>query len=214
MKLLDNHFVSTTKLSAKPDVVGLTERTNQMGLTKSITLTRSIQQTSLIVLMSLIALAPVQTIWAQAKKNSEQQTPSKVNSASGSSQASGTEHVTDAEREILKLKSDIEKLYQGIADLNKNLSCQLDRDCVALPMGARPCGGPEKYLVSSAKNRNFKEIQKKAQQSIELEKKFNLAAGIGSICSVAIQPDVKCVNRLCRVVKAPLPVEGDYSKPQ
>ena len=81
---------------------------------------------------------------------------------------------------------------------NADLSCDLDFDCEVVAIGARACGGPSSYIVTSKNNLNLNEVEFIALKTQEKQREFNRNYGRISICSIVMPPQTKCVKNLCK----------------
>lgn len=84
-----------------------------------------------------------------------------------------------------------------IAQLNHFLECDIDADCVAVPFGAKACGGPQTYVVASKLNPHLWLLQRAAQQSVDTQRAENIRQSAMSTCSIVIPPVLTCVRHQC-----------------
>lgn len=70
--------------------------------------------------------------------------------------------------------------------------CTTDSQCRTLPVGARACGGPSRYLVWSTRVNREVELQALAAQVTAQEKAALAASGRMSICQVLPDPGAHC----------------------
>jgi hypothetical protein len=83
-------------------------------------------------------------------------------------------------------------------------SCASDDQCHSLPLGARPCGGPESYLPwSSAKTRQA-EIEALGERYKEERRAANKASGMMSTCQFLMDPGAVCRAGTCQAGDGPL----------
>ena len=83
-------------------------------------------------------------------------------------------------------------------------SCSSDDQCHSLPLGARPCGGPESYLPwSSAKTRQA-EIEALGERYKEERRAANKAEGLMSTCQFLMDPGAVCRAGTCQAGDGPL----------
>jgi hypothetical protein len=90
----------------------------------------------------------------------------------------------------------LETLGKEIEEFAKNKSCSGD-DCRVMPMGAKGCGGPTKFLVYALSKVDEKQLTEKVRVYTELQKKINLATNKISDCSLVVAPTVNCLNGVC-----------------
>ncbi|MEO9482612.1 MAG: hypothetical protein ABJG47_04175 [Ekhidna sp.] len=78
-------------------------------------------------------------------------------------------------------------------------SCSASSQCMVSAFGAKPCGGPWKYIIHST-NMNLQKFRSLLVQYNSLNAQYNEVAGIGSDCSIANKPEVECVSGNCQEV--------------
>lgn len=93
---------------------------------------------------------------------------------------------------VAELKGRKDQLKKEIDSLNQDLSCKTDKDCRAIELGAKPCGGPWSYLVSSTLNKNYSKLEKQIATYNETEKKLNELDPKMSTCDFLTPPEVFC----------------------
>lgn len=84
-----------------------------------------------------------------------------------------------------------------VAQLNHFLECDTDADCVAVPFGAKACGGPQTYVVASKLNPHLWLLQRAAQQSVDTQRADNIRQNVISTCSIVPPPVLTCVRHQC-----------------
>ncbi|MCW5634226.1 MAG: hypothetical protein KIT17_12910 [Rubrivivax sp.] len=90
-------------------------------------------------------------------------------------------------------------------------ACRDDSQCRALPLGSKPCGGPEGYLAWSTLDTGARELEALATRYREARVARNRQLGLVSDCAVVPEPAVRCVaaaagvagSGTCRVVPGP-----------
>ena len=80
---------------------------------------------------------------------------------------------------------DIERLIGAAA-------CKDDSQCRTIGVGARACGGPERYLAWSLAQTNSKALQNAAERYSEQRRKEIQKLGLMSTCQVLPVPGVHC----------------------
>lgn len=90
---------------------------------------------------------------------------------------------------IAKTKKEIDQL---VATSGK---CTEDRDCVALPIGEKPCGGPERYIVYSKRSPKSSEISKLAAAYLTHRKTENSSSIDMSDCQFITAPKIECNSK-------------------
>lgn len=78
-----------------------------------------------------------------------------------------------------------------------DLSCDADADCVVVPLGARACGGPSEFTITSKSNANLDDVMALAKSSKEKQKRYNRENRIRSSCVIARAPEVACDDGRC-----------------
>ena len=83
-------------------------------------------------------------------------------------------------------------------------SCTSDDQCHSLPLGARPCGGPESYLPWSSAKTQQAEIEALGERYKEERRAANKAAGMMSTCQFLMDPGAVCRAGTCQAGDGPL----------
>lgn len=93
----------------------------------------------------------------------------------------------------------IEQLSRAVEFLaERNLRCHSKRDCKVIPVGAKACGGPSSYVVTSAFNPSLSDVKAFAQTVSEREDLYNRRYNVFSTCTPAFRPEPKCQFRKCQ----------------
>lgn len=79
-----------------------------------------------------------------------------------------------------------------------DLSCQTDSDCVAIPAGHKPCGGPSMSVITSKKNPLFSEVKRAARTVTSEQRAYNQANNRISNCGMLRIPTPVCEALTCR----------------
>lgn len=87
--------------------------------------------------------------------------------------------------------------YDAIAQIVGVPACTTTPQCAAIPVGAKPCGGPWRYLVYSKANVNETELQRRAADLFAFEMEYNKRNGVASDCSLARTATPACVEGSC-----------------
>lgn len=82
------------------------------------------------------------------------------------------------------------------------LGCDDDAQCRSIAFGAKPCGGPWKYLLYSTKETDVDTLRKQVETYNEQNRRYNEQSGIVSDCMLATPPKTACLEGMCRAVKA------------
>ncbi len=91
-------------------------------------------------------------------------------------------------------------LYATIQRLTSDKTCNTDEQCASIGIGARPCGGPEKYMIYSKPNTDEKKLTSAVDQYYLIQKLKNEKLKKLGICVVATPPEVECVKQQCQKV--------------
>ncbi|MDH5377127.1 MAG: hypothetical protein OEX00_02250, partial [Gammaproteobacteria bacterium] len=67
----------------------------------------------------------------------------------------------------------------------------------AIPVGAKPCGGPWRYLVYSNKNVNEDKLNTLVSKHKSVNQSLNQQSGMASDCMAVLPPSVACVAKQC-----------------
>lgn len=79
-------------------------------------------------------------------------------------------------------------------------SCTASAQCAALPMGAKPCGGPAGHLAYSTAASDPALLQSLADEHAALSRELNRSLGLISDCSVVMPAPLACVQGRCAFV--------------
>lgn len=91
-------------------------------------------------------------------------------------------------------------LWNEIRVLADASRCSADRHCRALPLGAKPCGGPWSYLIYSQNGTDLPQLQAKVREHSALESSLNRQSLAVSDCEFIAPPErlvcrqQRCVN--------------------
>lgn len=69
--------------------------------------------------------------------------------------------------------------------------------CRAMPIGAKPCGGPQSYVVYSTAASSEQKLQELARQYTEAEQKYNRVTETFGTCVHVMPPEVHLRNGTC-----------------
>ncbi|WP_213611583.1 hypothetical protein [Pseudoalteromonas sp.] len=84
-------------------------------------------------------------------------------------------------------------------NLVSNKSCTASYQCKVLEVGARPCGGPSKYVVYSTLNHSQEQAEQLAQKITQQEQQKN-AALESKECSPVLEIHSLCIDNQCKTV--------------
>lgn len=80
-------------------------------------------------------------------------------------------------------------------------SCGSSAQCVATPMGVKPCGGPTKFIVHSNETDQEK-LDVLIEKYNDLNSEYNEVNNLGSDCSVVTAPEMDCVSGNCQEIES------------
>lgn len=98
--------------------------------------------------------------------------------------------------------ADVATLRAEVLRLTRDKSADNVQQCLVLPLGHKPCGGPAEYIAVSIKGKDEGSLLQKISgynQAVEAE---NLRKGLMSDCAVVEKPAVQLVNGKCELVSA------------
>ncbi|MDH3325483.1 MAG: hypothetical protein OEM38_02055 [Gammaproteobacteria bacterium] len=108
---------------------------------------------------------------------------------------------------VVSEKSDkptIETLRQHLQELKKEIKhtigsagCTDTKQCSALPIGRKACGGPQSYLAYSSDNTDTTKLLELAKQHQQTSQIINQLTGAMSDCMIATPPVFICNNSRC-----------------
>jgi hypothetical protein len=81
-----------------------------------------------------------------------------------------------------------------IVRLVGDAACTDDTQCRALPLGSKPCGGPEAYIAWSTAGTDAGQLEALAQRYKQARTARNQQLGLVSDCAVVPEPPVRCVR--------------------
>ncbi len=81
-------------------------------------------------------------------------------------------------------------------------ACDSTQQCQTIAIGAKACGGPERYLAWSSKEHDGKKLKALAQA--EASRKQQQADGMMSTCSIVTDPGATCEAGRCVLQKSGL----------
>jgi hypothetical protein len=76
-------------------------------------------------------------------------------------------------------------------------SCDDSSGCATLAFGAKPCGGPWRYLVYSRSRADLATLTRKVDEYNRFEAEVNQRYGRVSDCMAVLPPRVGCVGGAC-----------------
>jgi len=94
-------------------------------------------------------------------------------------------------------RASIDALEKTLRDSASIDSCESAKDCGALAIGSKPCGGPWEYLIYSKLGSDEASLVAQADALAKAEDEYNLTSGAGSDCAFAEEPAVECSSNQC-----------------
>jgi hypothetical protein len=76
--------------------------------------------------------------------------------------------------------------------------CSIDSQCWAVPVGAKPCGGPESYLPASTLTADRAKVQVRAADLAATRRKQHELSGRVGICIALPEPPSRCELKVQR----------------
>ncbi len=83
-----------------------------------------------------------------------------------------------------------------------NAACDSTQQCQTIAIGAKACGGPERYLAWSSKDNDGKQLKALAQAQADASRKQQQADGMMSTCSIVTDPGATCEAGRCVLQKS------------
>jgi len=80
--------------------------------------------------------------------------------------------------------------------------CDVDSQCRTVPVGNKPCGGPERWLAWSAMVTNESDLHRRIDQYSLAQARLQRASGLMSNCAIVPDPGATCRAGHC-VPQAP-----------
>ncbi len=85
------------------------------------------------------------------------------------------------------------ELRAEIVRLIGSAACRDDSQCRALPLGSKPCGGPEGFVAWSTAHSDARQLEALASRYKDARQARNQRLGLMSDCAVVPEPVVRCV---------------------
>jgi hypothetical protein len=95
-----------------------------------------------------------------------------------------------------------DKLRASIRQQIGTPTCSSPAVCRALPLGAKPCGGPQQYLIYSLTVTDSARLAADAARYNQAQAQKNRDEGLVSDCSMLMAPRVSCVSGECAAVSS------------
>ena len=98
------------------------------------------------------------------------------------------------------------KLAEQIQAIVGDAACDAPQQCQTIAIGAKACGGPERYLAWSNKSSDGKQLTALAQAQAEASRKLRQSDGMMSTCAIVTDPGATCEAGRCVLNKGIAPV--------
>lgn len=98
--------------------------------------------------------------------------------------------------------TDIASLRAEVLRLTRDKTADNVQQCLVLPLGHKPCGGPAEYIAVSIKGKDEGSLLQKISGYNQAVEADNLRKGLMSDCAVVTKPAVQLVNGKCELVSA------------
>ena len=91
----------------------------------------------------------------------------------------------------------LDAMYKAVTDMIAEPVCSTSLQCSSVALGAKPCGGPWRYLVYSNVTVNERELQRRAAELFAFELEYNRRNRMVSDCIGIGRPTPGCVDSMC-----------------
>lgn len=108
--------------------------------------------------------------------------------------------VNQLDGSLAQLQVDTKQLHQRLQRLTADKSCQQSTQCKVLPVGHRPCGGPEQYMVYSSKSTDEKLLAITNDRYKKLKQEQQQRLGLRSNCQLVPEPVAACQQQQCSLL--------------
>ena len=85
-------------------------------------------------------------------------------------------------------------------------ACDAPKQCETIAIGAKACGGPERYLAWSNKSSDGKQLTALVQAQAEASRKLQQADGMMCTCAIVTDPGATCEAGRCVLNKGIAPI--------
>ena len=96
------------------------------------------------------------------------------------------------------LRTELESLSTEINNIIGTASCSNSKQCGALPMGQKACGGPMTYIPYSTENTDTTKLIELSDQHQQKNKELNQLTGMMSDCMMVMPPAFICRDNRCQ----------------
>lgn len=108
--------------------------------------------------------------------------------------------VNQLDGSLAQLQVDTKQLHQRLQRLTADKSCLQSTQCKVLPVGHRPCGGPEQYMVYSSKSTDEKLLAITNDRYKKLKQEQQQRLGLRSTCQIVPEPVAACQQQQCSLL--------------
>lgn len=109
---------------------------------------------------------------------------------------------TQLDGPLAQLQLDTRQLQLRLERLTENKGCEQDNQCKVIGVGARPCGGPDQYLLYSTLHTDEKMLSYTNDRYQKLKKQQNEKLGLMSTCQMLMPPVSACIENKCAIGNA------------
>lgn len=106
---------------------------------------------------------------------------------------------TQLDGPLAQLQLDTRQLQLRLERLTENKECQQDNQCKVIGVGARPCGGPDQYLIYSTLHTDEKMLSYTNDRYQKLKTQQNEKLGLMSTCQMLLPPASACIENKCAI---------------
>jgi len=96
----------------------------------------------------------------------------------------------------------VDESWQAVERQVGDAQCDVDSQCRTVPVGNKPCGGPERWLAWSAVVSDEAELHRSIDQYTFAQARLQRARGLVSNCAIVPDPGATCRAGHC-VLQAP-----------
>jgi hypothetical protein len=109
---------------------------------------------------------------------------------------------TQLDGPLAQLQLDTRQLQLRLERLTEDKTCEQDNQCKVIGVGARPCGGPDQYLLYSTLHTDEKMLSYTNDRYQKLKKQQNEKLGLMSTCQMLMPPVSACIENKCALGNA------------
>ena len=94
-------------------------------------------------------------------------------------------------------RASLDARYKAVTDMIAPPVCSTSLQCSSVALGAKPCGGPRRYLVYSDVKVNERELRRRTAELFAFELEYNRRNRLVSDCIGVGPPTPGCVDNMC-----------------